>query len=134
MEFTYSLIKKIDFVSSDSVYSGEIDRRDILKITALDGSFQLLRADEPNYTICDQFSDEVHDYFDAIGPVKYPDFAEMGCENPSELALEYAIHHLITGESTFEAFSPGKSSEIVLIGREWLRVSSVKNTITVEKI
>jgi hypothetical protein len=134
MKFIYSLIKKVDHVSSDSIYSGEIDKSDILKISAPDGSYQLMRADEPNHTITEQFSDEVHEYFESLGPVKYPDMNEVGCDPHSDLAIEYAIHYLITGKNEFEAFSPGQSSELLKIGWEWLRVTSVNNTIRVEKL
>lgn len=55
-------------------------------------------------------------------------------DEASPLAMEYAAHYLATGETEFQAFSPGQSSEVVVVDGQRLRVSSRDHTIRVEVI
>lgn len=67
MKFTYENRPAI-IGNSDHPLSGEPD---MIKIIAPDGTYELVRENERDYTVYTGFSDEVMDYLDALSEAEY---------------------------------------------------------------
>lgn len=131
MKFTYNLINSSELVN----FAFRNTDRECLKMTADDGSYLVRDAKYPFSVLENALSEEIDDYLANSGPFPAPvSTDEMGCDEPSDLAVKYAVHHLISGETEFAAFVPGESREIVRIGNVWMRVSGKNSTVRVDRL
>jgi hypothetical protein len=74
MDFTFQIVPRNPAVSSDHPFEYDHRNFDLLKIIAPDGTYEMVRKQEPNYTVWCGYSDEVRDAFEDMTPEQYQEF------------------------------------------------------------